>query len=228
MAGRLRDWGRFLLKLGLCSLAGYVAWLCLIIPVYRFVDPPLSTLILTQAWMGQMPIQTWRPLSEISPNVIKAVLISEDGQFCQHWGVDWSAVSEAMQHNGRGASTIPMQTVKNLFLGNGRTYVRKLLEVPLAYATTLIWGRRRTLEIYLNIAEWGPGIFGIEAAAQYHFHQSARSLSPSQAALLAAALPNPIRRNAGKPNPVMRGHASIVRRQFGDAEAEFACVLAAG
>ena len=177
---------------------------------------------------GQPLKQAWRPLSEISPNVIKAVLISEDGQFCQHWGVDWSAVSDAMRHNGRGASTITMQTVKNLFLGNGRTYVRKLLEVPLAYATTLIWGRRRTLEIYLNIAEWGPGIFGIEAAAQFHFHQSAKFLSPTQAALLAAALPNPIRRNAGKPNPVTRGHASAVRRQFGDADAQFACVLAAG
>ena len=226
MAERLRHWGHWLLRFLLCGLAGYGAWLCLLIPLYRFVDPPLSTLMLTQALAGQRLVQSWRPLSDISPNVIKAVLISEDGLYCQHWGVDWAAVGDAMKHDGRGASTIPMQTAKNLFLWNGRTFVRKLMEVPLAYLTTLIWGKRRTLEIYLNVAEWGPGIFGIEAAAQFHFHQSAKLLSPAQAALLAAALPNPIRRSAGKPNAITRGHASVVRRQFGDSDAEFACVLA--
>lgn len=221
----MRVWGRLLLRFGLCCLAGYAAWLCLLIPLYRFVDPPLSTLMLGQAMAGHQPTQTWRPLTQISPNIIKAVLISEDAQFCQHWGVDWAAVGEAMAHNGRGASTISMQTVKNVFLWNGRTVVRKFMEVPLAYVTTGVWGRRRMLEIYLNVAEWGPGVFGIEAAAQSTFHQSAASLSPAQAALLAATLPNPIRRNAGKPNRVTRGHAAAVRRQFGDAEAAFACVL---
>ena len=120
-------------------VAGYAGWVALMLPLYRLVDPPLSNLMLVHLLAGQTQRQTWTPLSRISPALLRSVLISEDGNYCQHWGVDWVAIQEAMQHNGGGASTIPMQTVKNLFLWNGRTVLRKLPELPLAYLANLIW-----------------------------------------------------------------------------------------
>ncbi len=206
-------------------VAGYAGWVALMLPLYRLVDPPLSNLMLVHLLAGQTQRQTWTPLSRISPALLRSVLISEDGNYCQHWGVDWVAIQEAMQHNGGGASTIPMQTVKNLFLWNGRTVLRKLPELPLAYLANLIWGKRRMLEIYLNIAEWGPGVFGVEAAAQHYFHTSAAVLTSQQASLLVAALPNPITRNAGNPGRTVRSHAARVRRQFNLAPEQLACVL---
>ena len=213
--------GRFLSY----SLAGYAAWLALMLPLYRFVDPPLSNLMLLHAVQGDAVSNSWTPLSRISPALLGAVLASEDANYCQHWGVDWGAVREAMQHNGGGASTIPMQTVKNLFLWNGKTVLRKVPEVPLAYAANLIWGKPRLLEIYLNIAEWGPGIFGVEAASQHYFHTSAATLTSHQASLLAAVLPNPIRRDAGNPGAALRSHAASVRRQLNSGPNRTACVL---
>jgi monofunctional biosynthetic peptidoglycan transglycosylase len=221
---QLRLWATRLLRFAVACLLGYGAWLAVMIPLYRFVNPPLSALMAVRALGGQTLKQTWRPLEQVSPSLIEAVLISEDGQFCEHWGVDWDAMAFALQHQGLGASTITMQTVKNLFLWNSRTVLRKLPELPLAYAANLIWGKRRTLEIYLNIAEWGPGIFGIEEAAQRAFHKGADALSPSEAALLAAALPNPIKRNAGKANARTRTLAGRVRRQFGASQELTDCV----
>jgi monofunctional glycosyltransferase len=149
--------------------------------------------------------QRWVPLSRISPYLQRAVITSEDGRFCRHHGVDWSEIEEAIERarDGipRGGSTISMQVVKNLFLWPSKSYVRKALEVPLSFAIELAWSKRRILEIYLNIAEWGPGVFGAEAAARYHFGKSAAALTPSQAALLAVSLPNPIERRAGAPGP---------------------------
>ncbi len=124
----------------------------------------------------------WVPLEDISPQLPLAVIASEDGRFCVHWGVDWGAVREAVKEGGglsglRGASTIPMQTAKNLYLGNGRSYVRKAFEVPLAYVMSALWPKQRMMEVYLNVAQFGPGIFGAEAASRYYFHKSAADLT---------------------------------------------------
>lgn len=222
---RMWRWARLGLRFLAVAATGYLAWVVLMIAVYRFVDPPMSDLMLAKAWQGQGIEQAWLPLEDMPPALVKAVLISEDAQYCQHWGVDWPSMIWAWQHGGGGASTIPMQTVKNLFLWSGRSYVRKAVELPLAYVTSAAWGKRRMLEIYLNIAEWGPGVYGVDAAAHYHFKTGARQLSPTQASLLAAALPSPLRRSAAAPGRQTREHANRVRRQIGGAEAYLDCVL---
>ena len=130
-------------------------------------------------------------------------MVSEDGQFCAHHGVDWGELDKVLDDSdgpSRGASTIAMQTVRNLFLWTSPIYVRKALEIPIALYADLIWTKRRMMEIYLNIAEWGPNIFGIEAAAQHYFGRSAKDLTANQAALLAVTLPNPTGRNPAKPS----------------------------
>jgi monofunctional biosynthetic peptidoglycan transglycosylase len=132
--------------------------------------------------------------------------------------VDWvqmrGVLDDALKGRAtRGASTISMQTSKNLFLWNGRSFVRKAMEIPLALASDFVWSKRRMMEIYLNIAEWGPGIYGIEAAARHHFKTSASKLSRRQGALLAASLPNPYERNAGKPGRGLRRLAGMIERR---------------
>ncbi len=218
-------WLQRLGRVALHGVAGYAAWVALLLLIYGVVNPPLSNLMFSDLMVRQTQEHAWTPLERMSPAIITAVLISEDASYCDHWRVDWQALTDAMQHGGRGASTIPMQTVKNMFLWNGRTVLRKIPEIPLAYIANLVWGKRRLLEIYLNIAEWGPGVFGVEAAAQHHFHVSAANLTSQQATLLAAALPNPIKRNAGHPAQVVRNHAARVRAQFGSGPETAACVL---
>jgi monofunctional biosynthetic peptidoglycan transglycosylase len=164
---------------------------------YRFV-PPVSTLMAYRWLTGEPVRREWVPLTAISPTTIRTVLAAEDSAYCRHAGVDWDAVAEALvedRDTPRGASTIAMQTMKNLFLWPGRDYVRKALEVPLALWADLVLGKRRLLEIYLNIAEWGPGIYGVEAASRRAFGQPASGLAADQAALLAAALPSPLTRD---------------------------------
>lgn len=174
--------------------------------VYNIV-PPVSTLMLARWATGQTVNRTWVPLEGISQNLVRAVLASEDARFCSHFGVDMVELQGVIDDSDgldapRGASTITMQLAKNLFLWNGRSYIRKGLEFPLALYLNAVMSKHRQLEIYLNIAEWGPnGEFGAEAAAQRAFGRGAGQLSPRQAALLAVTLPNPHRRNAAKPGP---------------------------
>jgi monofunctional biosynthetic peptidoglycan transglycosylase len=156
-------------------------------------------------WATLRPVtRTAAPLSAVPAFVPLAVVASEDQRFCLHGGVDWGRlrdVVEASEEDGpnRGASTLPMQVAKNLFLWPGRSYLRKGLELPIALYLDLIWSKRRMMEVYLNVAEWGEGVFGIEAAAQRHFGKSAGALTRREAALLVTALPNPIARNPGRP-----------------------------
>jgi monofunctional biosynthetic peptidoglycan transglycosylase len=177
----------------------------LLVIFYRWFDPPASMLMLGQRLLGTPVYQRWVPLERMSAYLSQAVILSEDARFCRHSGVDWGALAEAIEDSrdgvARGGSTITMQVVKNLFLWPSRSYVRKALEIPLAYGVELAWSKRRILEIYLNIAEWGPGIFGAEAAARYHFRKPAAFLTPREAALLAGALPNPLQRRPGRPGP---------------------------
>jgi monofunctional biosynthetic peptidoglycan transglycosylase len=159
---------------------------------------------------------------------VRAVLVAEDARFCSHRGIDWAELENALDDDDgrmRGASTITMQTAKNLFLWTGRSWVRKVLETPLALYSEAILSKRRIMEIYLNVVEWGPGIYGAEAAARHHFGVSAASLSPSQAALLAAVLPAPSLRNAADPGPGTRRIASRIAARAEKSGAYAGCVL---
>lgn len=182
------------------------------IPVVR----PVSNLMLVDVVTLKGYDRQWTALDDMGERIANAVMMSEDGRFCSHGGVDWGAmnlvIEEILSGEGsRGASTIPMQTVKNLFLWHGRSYVRKALEVPLAVWFDAVLPKRRVMEIYLNVAEWGPNVYGAEAAAQHHFGRAAKDLSARQAALLAVTLPNPRVRNPAKPSPAMNRLATIVQ-----------------
>lgn len=191
--------------------------LVLALILYRFVPVP-STLMLGR-WLTLQPVERqWVPLERISPNLIRAVIAAEDQRFCSHAGVDWvelNAVLEDEDGPSRGASTLTMQTVKNVFLWPGRSYIRKGLEIPLALAADFVWPKPRVIEIYLNVAEWGEGVFGAEAAAQRYFGKPAAKLSAAEAARLAGALPNPILRDPGKPNRALQSASGRVQRRLG-------------
>jgi monofunctional biosynthetic peptidoglycan transglycosylase len=195
----------------------------LLAPLYRFVDP-VSTLMLWRRMTFARVERTWTPLATMSPALPRTVMIAEDARFCTHRGVDFSELRSAIEDADdfsemRGGSTIAQQTAKNLFLWPGRSVVRKTLEFPLALWLDLVLGKRRLMEIYLNIAEWGPnGEFGAEAAARHAFNKPARDLSAREAALLAAILPNPVRRSAARPSAGVRRLAAIYEgraRRFG-------------
>jgi monofunctional biosynthetic peptidoglycan transglycosylase len=207
-------------------VAGLVGIVLTLVVLYRWVDPPASTLMLGQRLAGTPIARTWAPLERISPYLIKAVILSEDAAFCRHRGVDWTALEEAMER-ARGGSTITMQVVKNLFLWPSRSYVRKAIEIALARLVELIWPKRRILEIYLNIAEWGDGVFGAEAAARWNFGKSAARLTASEAALMAVALPNPTERTAGSPSPAMSRLARRLMVRMAASRVSLSCVRAA-
>jgi monofunctional glycosyltransferase len=200
--------------------------------VYIVVDPPISALMAREVLAGRRIAYRWRDLDHISPNLVIHVIASEDGRFCEHRGVDWAALDRAVDAvaEGRpkgGGSTISMQTAKNLFLWNRPAYLRKAFEVPLAYYMDFVLGKERIMEIYLNIVQWGPGLYGAEGAAERFFHKPAAQLTRQEAAQLAAALPAPNRRNAGNPGPRTFALANRLRaRALREREASY-CVLEA-
>jgi monofunctional biosynthetic peptidoglycan transglycosylase len=215
-----------LIGVGIAVLwAATVLWLGL---SYR-VLPPVSTLMLAR-WATFRPVErTAVPLERVSPHLPLAVMASEDARFCQHRGVDWEAlhdVMDAADEDGpsRGASTIPMQVAKNLFLWPSRSYIRKGLELPIALYLDLVWPKRRTMENYLNVAEWGEGLFGAEAAARRYFGKPAKDLTRREAALLATALPNPLRRNPARPGPGHRRLADRLMARIAATEAYAGCL----
>jgi monofunctional biosynthetic peptidoglycan transglycosylase len=178
-----------------------LVWVATVI-VMRFISPPLTPLIAFRAaeyWLEGKPgirAWEWRPISYYPTHVLQAVVAAEDARFFDHWGVDLSAVEDALDDSDgrskpRGASTITMQTVKNIFLWPGRSYIRKAIEACMAPVAGILWGKKRTLELYVNVIEWGEGIYGLEAAAQYYFNRPANELSAREAAALAAILPSP-------------------------------------
>jgi monofunctional biosynthetic peptidoglycan transglycosylase len=184
-----------------------------LVPVYRFV-PAVSTLMVWEFVARAGDVQrTWAPFDEIAPVLVTSVVMSEDGKYCSHHGVDWDELSKVLDRSDdrpRGASTIAMQTAKNLFLWNSRSYLRKAVEMPIALYADLAWGKQREIEIYLNIVEWGPGVFGVEAASRRYFKRSASQLTAGQAALLAAALPNPLVRDPSRPSGAMQSLARTI------------------
>jgi monofunctional biosynthetic peptidoglycan transglycosylase len=188
----------------------------LLTPLYRVFNP-VSTPMLARWAVGKRVDRTYVPLGRIAPVLPRMVLASEDGRFCAHYGVDLAELKEAIEDaddisEARGGSTITQQTAKNLFLWPGRSFVRKALELPLALWIDLVLPKRRIMEIYLNVAEWGPnGEFGVEAGARHAFNKPAAQLSPGEAALLTAMLPNPKRRSAKAPRPSVRRIAGIIQ-----------------
>jgi monofunctional biosynthetic peptidoglycan transglycosylase len=207
-------WQRVVIGLVALLLLPYVVIVFYLLPFIH----PVSNLMLRDAVLLRGYDRRWVSFEQIAPVLVKSVMVSEDGQFCSHGGVEWTEmgmlVADTLHgQSTRGGSTIPMQTVKNLFLWNGRSFVRKALELPLAMTASAVWTKRRMMETYLNVAEWGPGIYGIEAAAQYHFKIPASKLSARQAALLAVSLPNPIERVASKPGRGLRQLASLIQRR---------------
>ncbi len=222
--GLIGSIGRIVVGASLALALGLAA----LIFVYRFV-PPVSTLMLARWLEGETVERHYVPLERISGFLRAAVIVSEDAHFCEHNGVDWGALREVLDRPGangptRGASTIPMQTAKNLFLWPSRSYLRKAIEIPLALLIDFAWPKRRILEVYLNLAEWGPGIFGAEAAARHYFHKGAARLDAREAALLATALPNPGHRNAAKPSPRHAGLATRIMARAPTAGSFVACV----
>jgi monofunctional glycosyltransferase len=205
--GKLARVGVALVLALLCVFAGLVVF-------YSFT-PPVSTLMLVRMIEGKGYERVYVRLNDIAPVIAASVIASEDATFCQNDGVDWDALREVMRASGkdgpkRGASTITMQTAKNLFLWPGRSTIRKGLEIGVALLLGKVWSKTRTLEVYLNIAEWGDGIFGVEAAAQHYFHKGASQLDASEAGLLTTALPNPFKRDAAHPRPFQRRLAAAV------------------
>jgi monofunctional biosynthetic peptidoglycan transglycosylase len=225
-SSRVSVWIRRAAKAMLWLLVAVVLSMAL----FRFINPPITPLMVAKYVRGYSVSHPWVPLEDISPNLPLAVMASEDGRFCQHWGVDWAAVNEAIKESRRrgkfrGASTITMQTAKNLYLWPGRSYLRKALEVPIAYLMTVLWGRERVMETYLNIVQWGPGIFGAEAAAQRYFGKSAKNLTRREALLLAASLPLPNIRNPAKPSARMLAKVRSVERWVPVIAKRADCVL---
>lgn len=213
-----------LIVIAILVLAPYV-----IAPFYRFINP-VSMPMLWRFATGARVDRHWVPLNQISPALPLAVIIAEDGTFCVNRGIDLGAMREALRQSGdvgdsRGASTITQQAVKNLFLWQDRSYVRKVLEIPLAIWLNLVLPKRRVLEIYLNIVEWGPNAeFGAEAGSRYAFGKSARDLTPYEAAELAAILPNPYRRSARNPGFLVRRLAALYERRSEAFPGHAACV----
>jgi monofunctional glycosyltransferase len=211
------DWRRLLLLLAVV-IAVLVIAPYVIAPFYRFIDP-VSTPMLWRRVTGQRVERITVPLSQISPALPVAVIVAEDGTFCHNRGIDLGAMREALRHSSdigesRGASTITQQTAKNLFLWQGRSYIRKALEIPLALWLNLVLPKRRILEIYLNIVELGPnGEFGAEAGSRFAFGKSAHDLNGREAAELASILPNPYRRSARNPGVLVRRLAGLYERR---------------
>lgn len=206
-----------LLILALIPIGGVV--------LHRFVPPLFTILMVQQAAAGHGMDYRWRSLDHISPRLVEAVIAAEDARFCQHHGFDVEAIQKAMEANERaeqrgsdkrrGASTISQQTAKNVFLWPSRDWVRKGLEVGYTGLIEAVWGKRRIMEMYVNVAEWAPGVYGAEAASQHWFNKSADNLTAREAARLAAILPSPRRYRAADPGPYVRRQASRIQAAMG-------------
>jgi monofunctional biosynthetic peptidoglycan transglycosylase len=201
----------------------------LLVPIYRFATP-VSTLMLARWVTGRHVVRSYMPIERLGSILPLSVLVAEDDRFCSHHGIDWQEIHAAIEEaddisEARGGSTITQQTAKNLFLWPGRSFVRKALEFPLALWIDLVLPKRRIMEIYLNIAEWGPnGEFGAEAGARLAFGKSAANIGRHEAALLAAILPNPVRRSAGRPGPDVRRLAGIYETRARSGSALAGCI----
>lgn len=196
--------------------------------LFRFLPPPVTFLMASRAVAGEGFDYRWRSLDDISPRLVEAAIAAEDSTFCAHRGFDMKAIERALKANERngangrirGGSTISQQTAKNVFLWPGRDWIRKGFEAGYTGLIEIVWGKRRIMEVYLNVAEWAPGVYGAEAAAQHWFGKPAADLSAREAARLAAILPSPRRYQAASPGPYVRRRASRIQAAMGTVRNE--------
>ena len=187
---------------------GAVALYLLLILLFSFLPPPGNLYQWSESWrLGGIQRQ-WVNIGDIAPVMARSVVAGEDANFCLHWGFDMAAIRDAVQHgSNRGASTLDQQTVKNVLLWQGRSWLRKALEAALTPVVEVLWSKQRILELYLNEAEFAEGVFGVQAAAQHYWKKDAKDLTATEAARLASVLPNPKEYNAGKPGPYVKTRA---------------------
>jgi monofunctional biosynthetic peptidoglycan transglycosylase len=230
--GRLsRDRAARIARLFVMAVAALIVLPYLLTPLY-LVLRPVSTPMLWRYFTFQRVVRNYVPLADMAPILPLTVIAAEDGRFCTHAGIDWAGIREAIEdaediEDLRGGSTITQQVAKNLFLWQGRSFLRKALEFPLAIWIDLILPKRRIMEIYLNIAEWGPdGEFGADAGARHAFGRPAANVSAHEAALMSAILPNPIVRNAQQPRASVRRIAGIHMRRAASSGPLDACIRA--
>ena len=207
----LARWRRRVLTYLLRSLLVVLAIVLFVVVLFSFVNPPTTHTIWSEKQrLGEVD-RLWVPLEQISPVMVRSAVAAEDANFCLHWGFDVAAIRAAIEEGGtRGGSTISQQVTKNVFLWQGRSWVRKALETLLTPIVEVVWTKRRIVEVYLNVAELGEGVFGVEAAARHYFDAGPDELSHRQAALLAAALPNPKERSPASPSSFMKKRASAI------------------
>ncbi len=193
------------------GLAGIAAFYAALVLLFSFVPPPINLYQMGEAWRLGGIEKDWVSWEEIAPVMGRSAVAAEDANFCNHWGFDMAAIREAIEAgSNRGASTISQQVVKNVFLWHGRSWVRKAMEAVLTPVVELFWSKQRIVEVYLNVAEFDEGIFGIQAAAQHHFGVDAKDLTPLQAARLAAVLPDPKGRSASKPTTFVKSRTRSI------------------
>lgn len=218
---KLKTIGKFFLKI----IIGCLLFSLLVVSLFKWVDPPITSFMIRdklEALRKKEKItlrREWANLKNISPSMQIAVIAAEDQNFSDHHGFDFEAIEKAIKHNQRsrrirGASTLSQQVAKNLFLWPSRSLMRKGLEVYFTMVIELLWSKKRILEVYLNTVELGKHTFGIEAASKLYFNTSAKRLTPEQAALLAAILPNPHRFSAGNPSPYIMSRTYWILRQM--------------
>lgn len=216
---------RRLVRIVFFTVAALIAASVAEVAIYRFVPPPATPLMLIRLVEGHGIDKDWRPLSQISPHLVRAVMAGEDARFCQHHGFDWGAIDDAWRRyeSGRGklrgGSTISMQTAKNVFLWPGRDWVRKGFEAYFTVLIEFLWGKHRIMEMYLNVVELGPGLYGAEAASRYYFHKPAAALTEPEAARLAAILPDPLKWSPIRPDRAVLGRAAVIRANIPEVPA---------
>ncbi|MEL7491657.1 MAG: monofunctional biosynthetic peptidoglycan transglycosylase [Pseudomonadota bacterium] len=214
-AGRLKRSAEYVAITGAALVAISILWA----GAYRFVSPPATLTMLERKLGGDVILHPWTKLENISPHLVRAVIAGEDTRFCRHRGIDLEAIEKAVEESRRGkrlrgASTISQQTAKNAFFWNGGGWARKGGETWMTLLIETLWPKRRVMEVYLNVAEWGDGLFGAEAAAQARFGKAAKDLSPYEAALLASVLPSPHKWRVHNPGPYVRGRAATLRKRM--------------
>jgi len=209
------------------SVVIFVVSSVVLVFIYKYVPPFITPFMVIRSVEGMFTgknvsiTKSWVSYDEISDNIKRAVIFSEDKRYLQHDGFDWKAISAAKKYNERmkgkrviGASTISMQTSKNVFLWHGRNYLRKVLEAYFTVLIEAVWGKERILEVYLNIIEWGEGIYGVEAASEYYFKKSAKNLTVREAGALAAIVPNPRKWSAANPTSYVKKRTSLISSQL--------------
>jgi monofunctional biosynthetic peptidoglycan transglycosylase len=213
--GGLKSLVPWLLRAGVIFIGGSILWVVL----YRFVPPPITFTMIGDIVGGRSVTKDWMPLSEMDPDMARAAISAEDGNFCRHHGFDFTAIEKAYSGNEagkrfRGGSTISQQTAKNAFLWQGRSWIRKGLETWFTGLIELIWGKKRIMEVYLNIAETGIGTYGANAGAMRYFHHDASRLTPTEASRLAAILPLPKKRDAIDPHGFVRRYGDRISKRL--------------